>query len=364
MSSNEKLNNSADRLIYVDILRIISIFGVILIHVAVQNYFSTPVTLKNWQFMNIYHDLPRCSIIFVMISGIFHLRPNKKDLSFKEEMSVIFKKIFRMLTALIFWSFLCNIGLILVNKEAVNVHSISIIFEKIIFGPSFYHLWFLYMLIGLYLLTPIFRCFISNCKREHIEYFLILFFIIGTCFPLINTILKYSPVFTGKQIFFPAAEVTGYVGYYIAGYYFAHYKINNKLRIVIYILAVISILFTTLGTSFMSLKQNGVNTALLSHFLPNTMFATFGVFLLIQQLYGGKVFSDRMRSIIMNVSKNIFGIYLMHVIFIGIFKAIGVNMFIMTPLLSIPLIALAVMIVSYFGTVFISKIPVLNKYVL
>jgi len=177
------------RIIYLDLLRIAATLGVIILHIAASKWMDTPVTTINWQIMNIYDSLVRWAVpIFVMISGVFHLEPNR-NITFNEEMKIIFKKILKIILALMFWGLVYKLSKYFLHNEEFTVYGIirSLI---IIFGPESYHLWFLYMLIGLYLLTPIFRIFVNNCKREHIEYFLVLFFIIGTCFPLINSILN------------------------------------------------------------------------------------------------------------------------------------------------------------------------------
>jgi surface polysaccharide O-acyltransferase-like enzyme len=71
-----------------------------------------------------------------------------------------------------------------------------------------------------------------------------------------------------------------------------------------------------------------------------------------------------MKSIIISISKNTFGVYLIHVLIIKIFGYLGLNPLIMNPIMSIPLISIMVMIVSFGVIKIIEKIPVLNKYVI
>jgi len=201
---------------------------------------------------------------------------------------------------------------------------------------------------------------VNNCKREYIEYFLILFFIIGTCIPLINAIIL---LYKERQIFFPVNELTGYIGYYIAGYYFVHYKLM-KIKICIYIFSIFSILFTIIGTSLEAhLKQVAIGT-LYNYLLPNTMFVAYGVFLLFRQVFEKMKFSEKKRRIILKISKNTFGIYLVHALVIERINAFGINTLTINPILSIPILSMLVMIISYVITRIIGKIPVLNKYVI
>ena len=46
-----------DRVIYLDLLRIISSFAVIMIHVAAQNWYSTDVKSAEWMTFNVYDSL-------------------------------------------------------------------------------------------------------------------------------------------------------------------------------------------------------------------------------------------------------------------------------------------------------------------
>lgn len=245
---------------YIDLLRIVATFGVIMLHTSASKWYDTPVNSFNWQIMNMYDSLVRWNVpIFIMISGVFHLRPNKSDVNFKDELGTIYKKVFRIVCAIIFWGVLYNslnlAGKYFIKNEPITLYKIIRIPGLLILGPAYYHLWFLYMLIGLYLLTPVFRCFMNNCKRQHIEYVLFLFFIVGTCFPFMNGILNNFSVFNGKSIYFPVAELTGYIGYYIAGYYFSNYELRKNVKASIYILAVLSLLFTIIGTAFISIYR-------------------------------------------------------------------------------------------------------------
>jgi surface polysaccharide O-acyltransferase-like enzyme len=350
-------------------LRIAAAFGVIMLHVSVSKWYETPVNSFNWQIMNIYNSLVRWTVpIFVMISGVFYLRPNKSGANFKDELGIIYKKVFRIVRAIIFWGVLYN-SLDLADKyfiknEPITFYNIIKIPGALILGPAYYHLWFLYMLIGLYLLTPIFRCFMNNCKREHIEYTLILFFIAGTCFPFINGVLNYFSVFKGKIIYFPMVELTGYIGYYIAGYYFANYELRKNIKTGIYFLAVLSLLFTIVGTAVISIYRQESVAGLYGYLSPHTMFVSYGVFLFFREKFEKIGFSDKKTRIISKISQDTFGIYLIHALVLQVFDTIGLNTLIINPIISIPIISIIVMMLSEAGTMIINKIPILNKNII
>jgi len=164
------------------------------------------------------------------------------------------------------------------------------------------------------------------------------------------------PILGGKKIYFPVSELTGYVGYYIAGYYFAHYKTNGKIKIGIYILSIFSILFTIVGTSLEAYQRQAAIGTLYGYLLPNTMFVAYGVFLLFQQFFEKIKFSEKTERIILKISKNTFGIYLVHVLVINLLYKIGINTLTINPILSIPSLSVLAMIISLIITKIISKV--------
>lgn len=88
-----------NRIEYLDLLRIIAIFGVVVLHVAAQNWVKEFTNVFNWNVYNVYDSLVRWTVpVFVMISGTLFL---SKEYSIKKIHS---KKIFRIITALGFWS--------------------------------------------------------------------------------------------------------------------------------------------------------------------------------------------------------------------------------------------------------------------
>ena len=78
------MENSKNRIVYADLLRIIATFAVIVLHVSVSKWYESPIREYNWQMFNIYDSLVRWSVpVFVMISGMFFLNPNK-EIDFKK----------------------------------------------------------------------------------------------------------------------------------------------------------------------------------------------------------------------------------------------------------------------------------------
>jgi surface polysaccharide O-acyltransferase-like enzyme len=361
MISEPKLSSS--RQVYLDFLRILAAFAVVFQHVAASRWFDTPVKSLDWQIMNVYHSLQLWAVpVFVMISGSLHLQESNYT-GFNNEIKILIRKIFRLICALAFWSILYNVvfpsGRLYFKKGTWSIIDLIKIPAIIIFGPAWGHLWYLYMLFGLYLLTPIIRCFISSSTKKHIEYLLLLFCIYNF-FLLYNSLLSYIPVSRKPAIFLPIQELSGYAGYFIAGLYFSKHQLSKKIKAVLYILAVFSVLFTISGTSLISINNNKPIPIISSYTYPNVIFYSFGIFVFFKEIFANRQFNAAFKRMLESISKKSFGVYLVHAFILQTFINSGFNVFSMNIIISIPFITLLVIIISYIFTFCMKKIPLLK----
>lgn len=100
------------------------------------------------------------------------------------------------------------------------------VIAEFIHGP--YHLWFLYSLAGLYLLTPILRKAAADGKT--LAYFLIMFAAVN----VVTQYLIYVPKIGGMISDFiertGLRAVTGYMGYFMLGYFLYSKKDNMSKK--------------------------------------------------------------------------------------------------------------------------------------
>ena len=359
--NRRKMETHKNRIIYADILRIFATFAVIVIHVSTSKLYDTPVKQFYWQMYNFYDSLVRWSVpLFVMLSGMFFLNSEKEITTSK-----IFKKyIFRILLAIIFWGIFYQayeiVGNFLFKDESITLKRIAIAFAKIPFGPPWYHLWYLYILIGLYLLTPVYRVFVKNAEEKQLRYLLILFFIFGLTLPFLKKVLLY---FDSRLIInFGISELINYSGYYFAGYYFSKYSIKKNTKIIIYIFGFLSFVFTILSTSYIAIKKGYPNEYLFSSLLPTTMFESFAIFLSIKSICE-KEFTEKKVKIISEISKSTFGIYLIHDFIKSVVFEVGITPDFINPLIAVPFTSIIIFLISLCIIYFSRKIP-LSKYIM
>ena len=298
-------DNKYNYIEYFDWIRIYSSFGVILIHVSAQNWYTTFPGQYEWEVFNFYDSIVRWSVPeFFMISGALFLN---KPYSIKK----IFKKnIVKIGISFIFWSLVYCIE----EKFIKNIKLKDFVL-KFFFGH--YHLWFLFSISKLYMIVPFLLLIIEN--KIILNYFLILSFI--STFILRN-ILLYSKYFINKDIIDIIEKIynrlniiylTDEIFYFIFGYYLN--KINTKniiLELIIYFFSIIGMIFGAKISSYISNKEKKRIKDFYNHFSIHVLIQSIAIFIFFKNYFNNLRFNKKLKKIIKNLGNYTFGIYLIH----------------------------------------------------
>ena len=144
------LNSKKDRDFSLDFIRFFAVLAVVMIHISAEFVVSYPSHSLEFFVGNIFDALSRIGVpLFVMISGSLMLK-EEKQISLKQ---IFFKYILNIVIVLVAWSALYAViwGIIIPYLYQSPI-SIQDIFKRFIYGH--YHMWYLYMIIGLYSVTP------------------------------------------------------------------------------------------------------------------------------------------------------------------------------------------------------------------
>lgn len=346
-----------NREIYFDYLRILSVFCVIGIHVACINWYTTPINNISFHIANFYDSLFRFSVpIFIMISGALFL-DSKKEINIKK---LYLKNILRLVIALLFWSLIYSIFENIIITQNISIQSL----KKTISGffNSHYHLWFLNILIGIYLMIPILKIISENKKAE--EYFIILSFIFASFLPFISNISIINKILNTNIFNISIPLGINYTGYFLLGHYLNNYKLENKKEIAIYILGALSLIFTIIITSIISIYKGKPTDYFYNYLLPNIYFISTSIFILFKYHISKISILKKYNNIIIKLSNLTFGIYLIHDFFIIILKKANILFPSLISSTLTPLISLAIFLLSALVVLIISKIKLLNKYII
>ncbi|MFZ4262783.1 acyltransferase [Sphingobacterium sp. HJSM2_6] len=330
---------------YIIYLRVIATLFVVFIHASTGYLYRIDTLAFDWNYANWINSATRCSVpIFVLISGTLLLQKNDDTWSFyrKRIPKILYPFIFWTIVYLIYYFYRYTKFELLSNEKIV---SISI--DKILHGANA-HLWYLYMVVGLYLAIPFLRKILVNSTLREMEIFL-LFWVLATCFtskPIYSAMPKFDFDF-----------FTGYIGYLVLGYYLSIRSLNIKWKqwyfVVVYVLMVA---IAAIGTQLLNHDANKLNTFFYNYLFPTTALTAVALFLWIKEITENKNAPNWIKF----VDKYSFGIYLSHIIPLSYLHPWLAKQF--STAWVIPLATLLTMIASILITLLIRKIPY-GKYV-
>ena len=204
----------------IDIIRIFAFVFIVFLH-TLNRQFGVDVWMGGYAIISIGVNL------FIMISGYLLLDKT-------EEAIVFFKK--RILNILpLFLVF--NIIYIYFGKIPI----MPILKGKAI---SASHFWYIYMILGLYLLTPWLQKVLKYAEKETL-------FVVFLWF-LCNILNPYLRYFNLAEIPFSNFPLTGFIGYYILGYFVKKYdnKVKSASFILIIVIYALGFLLSFLSTKY------------------------------------------------------------------------------------------------------------------
>lgn len=346
--------NNDKRNYNLDLLRIVACFMVIVIHVAAQYWSITPYNSITFNIYNFYDSLVRAAVpIFVMISGVFFLPPKKK-VDFKK---LYFKNIFKLILIYVFWVSLYYI-------YSIIVYSLDFSFADFVHyfisGPV--HVWYIPMIIGLYIISPLLCKITENSKANIFKYFFILFFLscllktISYCnfiphIDVINSFINKLPIDIFCQFYC----------YFLLGYFLQNYALSEKLEKAFYIVAVICVILCALLTCFSSKYCGYAYSSFYSEFSVFTFIEAVALFLFFKKtkFKSEQIYSNNVTYL----SSCTLGIYLVHVMVMTTlfdFNIIDVTDF--NPFFSVPTVSIIIFIISLIITILLKKVKLINKW--
>ena len=304
MTSCESINEKIERNFTLDALRVIAILAVVMLHISANIVFNNNDYYSNFIVGNFFDSISRFAVpFFVIISGYFMLDDNK---TFSIEKFT--HKTLNLFILLIFWSAFYA----LVYDFHNFIHS---------FSYGHYHLWYMYLIIGLYLITPVLRLFINAQNKQYVYYLLALSFIF-TFVP--NIIDSISPSYKEANRYFSSfnVPVTGYSFYYIMGWIFKNHSFRKNINYIALIL--ISFLTIFLGTQFIHYDSCPSYKIFYDPLNIPVLVYSCSLFIVLYNYIQHNVgrISNKVKNFITTCSKLSFGVYLIHINFLHLIESI------------------------------------------
>ena len=347
---------------YLSYLRAVACIAIIILHTvdgAVIMYQNSISSGEKVSSLSVVYCMMWAVPCFVMVTGALLLDKNR-IITIKDT----FKKyILRILIALVAFSLIFALFDTLMNKDGTGIAFFGKGLLNVLTGNGWAHMWYLYLLIGLYLLMIAYRAVANHVSDSEYRYLLIVYAVFLSLVPLLQ-------IWNAKTGFYIHVS-TIYPFYLFAGYAIASQKlkINRGISILLMAIGVAGIVASTI------LNEKYVNISygnLLGYASIFVLVLTVGIFSLaknserpslpdvensVEKKPGiiGKIFLE--------IDRCSFGIYLIHMIFVRLtLRYWQINPYAsnLTILIFIGLV-LGILIVSYGITALLKLIPGVKK---
>ncbi|MBI5936020.1 MAG: acyltransferase family protein [Chloroflexi bacterium] len=348
------VSQSDSRHLWADFVRNIGILLVILGHVSgmvLQR--DDHIPFLDWLAGDLFNVIARaCVPLLFMVSGAL-LLPKQ------ESVGDFYRKRFRrVIFPFLFWSVLY----LLWNRAGFEgytfFNALKTIIVTIVVAPAEYHLWFMYELFGMYMLTPLFRKAVDGQRETVLWYFVAIWFIFGPLKRLFQTYVPYD-------IIFDLGYLTGYIGYFVLGYLLVRIPLKKWMVWTAAVVYIASALFTAGITAYNFIYNPGKTEFYQNLLGVNIVFLSVSAYILLRAA-GEAIFSTprpRLGKIAVALTSASFGMYLVHVFVLNFLRVKNLGPLDGPTILMIPFTTLLVFAISWIIIFFLQKIPYVRALV-
>ncbi len=352
------------RIVFLDYVRVFACFLVMLVH-ASENFYGAPgmtdmagpqsflnnETDRLW--VSLYDGFSRMSVPLFMIVSAFLLAPVPET----ESMNVFYlRRFMRIIPPLAVFMVLYSTLPVLWGQLDTSM-SLNDISRLLVNFPSLAgHFWFMYPLIGIYLFLPIISPWLRNATARQ-ELFFILLFLLSTCMPFLR---RWFGELWGECFwneYHMLWYFSGYLGYVVLAHYIhKHLSWTRNERLLRgSALAVVGAALTI--WSFYIQAEPGVllETPEIeigwAFCTINCVMLTAGTFIVFTAI------NWRESAIVTEMSKLSYGMYLMHIFWLGMWVDVFKNIYPLATPAAIPAIAICTFATCYLCTKAMSYLP-------
>lgn len=340
------------KIMYLDVARILATLAVIVIHVAssIPNWTAFGFDTYEWNVFNVFAGCSRWAVpVFCMISGSLFLDPDRKV----DTKKLYTKNIFRMGVAFAFWSAVY----LLVRFEVNRTLTPAKLIQKFVLGN--YHMWFIFLIVCFYIVVPVLRKITED--KGTAKYFAAISIIFTIVLPtlMLHPKLDWTSMALSKAFFF---FPLGYTCYFLLGYFINKFEMKKWLKAAIYILGPLSFIIAVKLTSSISQELNTYYDVFNRYDSITVFFQSLFVFVATKDIVEKIKFTPKSEKLLSVISKDSFGIYMIHPAVIIIFGRLNLHSATFNPLLCVPFIVILATVISEVISHILNKIPGVKKY--
>lgn len=336
---------------YYSYLRALACLAIVLLHTADASVMMYGDALDGAQrvwSMSMVYCMMWAVPCFVMVTGALLLDP-EKEISYRK---LYGKYILRIVLALFVFGLIFRCFDILMNHENWSVSGVLQGLWNIVTGSSWAHLWYLYLLIGIYLLLPFYRKIAAHSSDREIRYLLGIYALFLSVLPLTGMV--------NVDVAFYIHTATIYPFYLFLGWAISTGRLNIPrpggavLLLVGTALIVTTVRYRYLNGAEVLAKLHGYSSLFV-------ILQCAGMFALLRPADPEEKGDSLIRKLLLKIDGCSFGIYLIHMIFLRLILRYyqfdpyeyGIWM--------IPVLCLAVFAVTWLTTWIVKKLPGFRK---
>ncbi len=358
------MEKQRNRLLAYDVIRIVAILLVLLVHVSGYIVLYNDASTKEFFVGNIFNGLSRAGVpMFVMLTGALLLNENRRF-----DAKKFYKTSFLwMCLLLVGWTVAYGafyaIAFPLLHHVPVDWANVGkSMWNYALNLPTMYpHLWYMFMVVGLYLMIPVLRLFVKRENKNYILGIIIAFVVVQLAANTFNILAKgWTFSFTSIMNKFHLEPVTGYMGFALTGWYVSNFKIEKRKRFALYGLALASLMFSVSIVQTQIKTYVGVRGSFYEPLTLTAFLYGLGLFVLMYSLCGEKQTNSKFTA---SLSRYSFGVYIIHALWMELMTMWMpyVKFPLHNVLVYILLLFAANVVVSYLTVWMVSFIPGVKK---
>lgn len=342
-SATEK---AGTRVLFLDFLKTICLFGVILGHLCTWQIAEIAPGTIPWDISNLYNTICRvCVPVFLMISGYLALEEEhcRRKLPHSLRLAGHFGLTYLVWSAayaLPDWQSLLSAPQTLLPTLARGQ----------------FHLWYLLMLAGIYLLLPLLYR-ISRQPRE-LDYALAIMFGSTILLPSLAGVPGLDWLSSLQEKLYLD---TGFLFYFLAGYWLRCRPLHSTARHMVYAAGVAATVWGYLATRMLSCQTGTFADFWLDQRSLTVALGAGALFVFCQHHITH--LPPSVSRVCAALSRNSLGIYTTHVFFLLLLRKFTISVYRFYPVWWLPFLAVCILLCSWAITFVLRRLPVIQHFV-
>lgn len=326
-------------------MRVIACIGIVVLHTvfAANEYFSSTMTAGENLFSRMVENNMMWAVpAFVMVTGVLQLDPGR-TLTLRK---LYGRYVLRILIALAACCILFRIFDMIMDGEPFSAGGILQAFTELVTARCWGHLWYLYLLIGLYVLLPFYRMIAKYSTDRELLYLCGAYLLFVSVIPMVEGFGIHIGFYISESIIYPLYLFLGHM------IQTGRLKISGRTGLLLLLVSTAVILVMDYMKYGMSVDLPG---ELFGYASPAVIAQAIGVFAVVCKGWPAR---KQAHPLLRTFDQTTFGIYLIHMVFIRtLFRYMQINPYGGVPVLPLAAIIAAILVLSFAIVWVLRKIP-------